>query len=268
LTFEDDWSRADGTFRFAGLPGRSVITAQSTDPRYVSKAGADRIKDLNRFNNIQPFNVVVEINPDKDAKEVNCELALETGGTLSGKVVDSAGRPLSGAKVAGLGRAGDWDNEPLKSAEFTVTTLQPQEARLLQFAQAEKHLAGSLVVRADAKGPLTVTLKPAGTLKGRFLTPDGKPLADLEFFSDPIGLIADPRMMPKADLTIGTFPRGIRTGKDGSFRVENLATGLKYRFMLRKGMYVLTPDGPAGTGVSVTEGETKDLGDVTVKPIE
>jgi hypothetical protein len=72
-------------------------------------------------------------------------------------------------------------------------------------------------------------------------------------------------MMPTADPTLGTFPRSLRTGKDGTFAVEDLAPDLKYRFMLRKGFYVLTPDGPAGTGVTVKEGETKDLGDVTVK---
>jgi RNA polymerase sigma factor (sigma-70 family) len=268
LTLEEDWGHADGTFRFVGLPGRSVVMGQTGDPRYLSKVGSDRIKDLNRFNIFQPYNAIVEINPDKDAKEVKCNLVFETGGTLSGKVVDSQGQPLSGAKAAGLSQSGEWEHEALKSPTFTVTTLRPGDTRLLQFTHAEKHLAGSLVVHGDAKGPLTVTLKPAGMLKGRFITPDGNPLADLEFFADVYGLIADPRMVPKADPTIGTFPRGHRTGKDGTFRVEDLASGLKYRFMLRKGMYVLTPDGPAGTGVSVKEGETKNLGDVTVKLIE
>ena len=51
--------------------------------------------------------------------------------------------------------------------------------RLLQFSHAEKKLAGSLVVRGDMKGPITVQLGPAGTLTGRFVLPDGKPLADL-----------------------------------------------------------------------------------------
>src|SRR5262249_50847965 len=50
LTFEENlWTRADGTFRIVGLPGRSVVTAQTGDPRYVSRVGADRIKDLHRF---------------------------------------------------------------------------------------------------------------------------------------------------------------------------------------------------------------------------
>src|SRR5262249_10904118 len=128
LTFEENlWTRADGTFRIVGLPGRSVVTAQTGDPRYVSRVGADRIKDLHRFNVFQPFNAIVEINPDKDAKEVKCDLVLETGGTLSGTVMDSEGRPLSGAKVAGLSRPGEWEQQPLRSTTFAVTTLQPGE---------------------------------------------------------------------------------------------------------------------------------------------
>ncbi len=266
LTFEDNnWTHADGSFRFVGLPGRSVVTAATGDPRYLPRVGADRIKDLQRFNVFQPFNGVVEINPDKDAKEVQCDITLETGRKLGGRVLDPEGRPLAGVKVAGLGRADDWEQEPLRTATFSVLAIQPGETRLLQFAHTEKHLAGSLVVRGDVKEPLTVTLKPAGTLKGRFITQDGKPLGDLEFFADRYGLIANPQMVPAADPTIGTFPRRLRTGKDGTFRVEDLAPGLKYRFMLRKGMYVLIPDGPAGMAVTVEEGETKDLGDVTVK---
>jgi RNA polymerase sigma factor (sigma-70 family) len=269
LRFEHNMvTNADGSFCFAGLPGRSVVAASSSDPRYVIRVGADRIKDLPRFNFFQHFNAIVEINPGKDAKEVRCDITLESGRTLSGKVVDPEGRPLTGVKAAGLGQTGSWEHESLPTAAFTVLALQSGETRLLQFAHAEKHLAGSLAIRGDVKGPLTVTLKPAGTLKGRFITRDGKPLGDLEFYADIYRPVADPRMTLTADVTFGTFPRRLRTGKDGTFRVEDLAPGLKYRFMLHKGMYVLRPDGPAGTGVTVGEGETKDLGDVTVKLME
>jgi RNA polymerase sigma factor (sigma-70 family) len=269
LTFENNvWNRPDGSFRFVGLPGRSVVTAQTGDPRYLTQVGADRIKDLNRFNLFQRFNAVVEINPNKDDKEVRCDIALETGQTLSGKVFDSEGRPLSGANVAGLSRAGEWERVPLRTEEFTVVSLHPDETRLLQFSHTDKHLAGSLVLRGDAKGALTVTLKPAGTLKGRFVSPDGKPWSDLAFHADMYGPIAQPQMVLTADPAFGTFPQGLRTGKDGTFCVENLAPGLKYRFVLHKGKYALMPDGSAGTGVTVREGETKDLGDITVKAFE
>jgi RNA polymerase sigma factor (sigma-70 family) len=272
LTFEDNmWTRArDGSFRFAALPGRGVVTAQAAESRYLTRVGADRIEGVDRLGLIQPFHTVMEINPAKDAESVRCDIVLDPGRTLSGKVLDSEGRPLAGARVAGLSGTGHWEHEPLRTAAFTVVALGPGETRLLQFSHADKYLAGSLVVRGDAKGPLTVTLGPAGVLTGRFVTrKEKKPLADLEMFADLYGPIANPRMLTKPpDPTIGTFPRSLRTDKDGKFRIEDLATGLKYRIVLHKGMYALFPDGPAGKGVSVEAGETKDLGDVTVKLVE
>jgi hypothetical protein len=240
-----------------GFPGkRRKLHAETTD-----SSGKSRLKEL--------YNTVVEINPAKDAQSVRCDIVLDPGRTLSGKVLGPDGRPLAGARIGGRSDAGDWAYEPLRTAAFTVLALRPEETRLLQFAHAEKHLAGSLVVRGDAKGPLTVKLGPAGTLTGRFVTRDKKkPLAYLEMFA----LLYEretPQMPAKPpDPTIGTFPREFRTDKDGKFRIADLAPGLKYRIALFKGLALLTPDGPAGKGVTVEAGETKDLGDVTVKLVE
>ncbi len=245
--------------------GQGVITELTSAQPYVFKVGADRIKGLDRLRLPQDYHTAMEIEPAKDAKVMRCDIVLDPGRTLSGKVLDPAGRPLIGVQVAGLRTPGVW--QPLRTAAFTVVALMPDETRLLQFFHADKHLAGSLVLRGDAKGPLTVALKPAGTLTGRFVTRDGKkPLADLEMVADLYGPLAFPlEMFPKLDLTIGTFPRALRTDKDGKFRIENLAAGLKYRLVLHKGMDALLPDGPAGTGVTVKAGETKDLGEVTAK---
>ncbi len=200
---------------------------------------------------------------------MRCDIVVDAGRTLSGTILDAAGRPLAGALVAGLGESGDWEHEPLPTAAFTVLALRLDETRLLQFSHADKHLTGSLVVRGDAKKPLTVTLGPAAALIGRFVTRDGKkPLANLEMFPVLYEPMASPGRRPQPDPAIGTFPRGLRTDKDGKFRIENLAPGLKYRIALFKGNALLTPDGPAGTGVTVQAGETKDLGEVTVKTIK
>jgi RNA polymerase sigma factor (sigma-70 family) len=268
LTFEDsNWTYAkDASFRFAGLPGRSVVTALTTEPGYLNNVGADRIKDLARYRLFQPFHAIAEINPEKDAQVVRCNLVVESGGTLKGTLLGPDGQRLLGVKAAGLRSAGVW--EQLETAEFTALALQPGETRLLQFAHVEKHLAASVVVRADTKGPLTVKLKPAATLTGRFVTPDGKPLPDLVIYAGLYGLIADPSMLKPLAPDIGTFPDRFHSDKDGKFRIENLAPDLKYRLRLQKGMYALIPDGPAGSGVTVKEGETRDLGDVIVKPIE
>ena len=67
-------------------------------------------------------------------------------------------------------------------------------------------------------------------------------------------------------MTAGSFPNGLRTDKAGRFRIEGLAPGLKYRLSIFKGNYVLSPEGDAGT--TIKPGETKDLGDLVVKPFD
>src|SRR5262249_45092511 len=132
-------------------------------------------------------------------------------------------------------------------------------------ATADKKLAGSLVVKGDDKGPLTVKLGPAGVLTGRFVTSDGKPLADLPLMSVTHGPVADPRERPTFDVTVGSFPRGLQTDKDGKFRVEGLAPGLTYKLAVTRKMYLLEPEGEAGKGFTFKAGETKDVGELKIK---
>src|SRR5205823_5536896 len=107
---------------------------------------------------------------------------------------------------------------------------------------------------------LTVKLEPAATLTGWFVTTDGKPLADLEVLPITREPLADPSQPSKPDVTLGSFANGLRTDKEGRFRIGGLAPGLKYRLAVRRGMFVLEPDGDVGSGVTVKAGETKDLG--------
>jgi RNA polymerase sigma factor (sigma-70 family) len=264
-TFDEVQTKGDGTFRFAGLPGRAAVTAQSFAAGYLPDVGGDKIKGLRDTFQVFRFNTAAEVNPEKGAESVTCDLTLDPGRTLTGTVVGPDGKPLTGVRVTGCRGQGVWEELPEKSAEFTVLGLDPAEPRLLQFFHAEKKLAGSLVVRGDEKGPLKVELGPAGTLTGRFVTTDGKPLADLEMFADLSGPVADPRQGLKPNVTVGSFPDRPRTDKDGKFRIEGLAPGLKYRPILLRGMYALIPEGEGRKGVTVKAGETKDLGDLKVK---
>jgi hypothetical protein len=117
-----------------------------------------------------------------------------------------------------------------------------------------KHLAGSLVVRGDEKGPVTIKLRLWATLTGRLVTATGDPFTKGELRFG-LGTRAD-------DVMVGSHPlRSIPYDKVGRFRVEGLIPGLKYHLMLLGG-------GLVQTEVTVKTGETRDLGDVTVNPIE
>jgi RNA polymerase sigma factor (sigma-70 family) len=261
-----------GSFRLVGLPGRGIVTAQAFETGYRSRVGADKIKDLDRFTipigraigmlNAQ-FNAVAEVIPEKDAESATCDLALVPGMTLSGTVVDADGKPLSGVRIRGLSHPELWD-EPEADGKFTVKDVKPEEPRLIQFLHTEKKLAGSVVVRGDEKN-LTVKLEAAAVLTGRFVTSEGKPLAELQIVPITMPPLADPRMPPKFDTTAGSFPRGVRTDKDGRFRIEGLAGGLKYKLAVWRGAFVLSPDGAQAKAMTLKAGETKDLGELRVK---
>jgi RNA polymerase sigma factor (sigma-70 family) len=263
-------SRPDGTYRFVGLPGRAVVGAQATVGRYLRGVGADRIKDFDLlYRRTPPLGDVVphsvaEVNPEKGAESVTCDLVLDPGRTLKGTVVGPDGKPLTNVQVTGLGVEIDMGFDLENSFEFTAVAPKPGEPRLLQFTHRDKKLAGSLVLRGDEKGSLTVKLEPAGVLTGQFVTHDGKPLADLELSSLTYERFVGMPGAKESELTKGAFPRGLRTDRDGKFRIDGLAPGLKYRVAILRGTSILTADGVASTGVTVKSGETRDLGVIKV----
>ncbi len=100
----------------------------------------------------------------------------------------------------------------MKSAEFTAYGLDAADQREVLFFHEGKRLAGRLQVRGDAKGPLSVRLEPWGVVTGRLVTVEGAPRPGA------LLQIAD-WIVPNAEL---------QTDKDGRFRVEGLAPGVKY----------------------------------------
>jgi RNA polymerase sigma factor (sigma-70 family) len=259
----------DGCFRLLVLPGRGLIGAGHLLDRYRRGVGAGRIQGLNasgRFNTYpsqvapREYHSLVEVNPAADAQSITCNIVLEPGRTLKGKVLDEAGEPLAGARVRGLTPDVLAYSDPLKTAEFELLALEPDRARLVQFAHFEKGLTGFLVVRPEDKTSLSVRLGPPGALSGRMVNKAGRPLADVEiaaFFSDPPLARAAPGDPPPE----GFFP-GVRSGKDGRFRIDGLATGLRFHLVVTRGFILYDPE-MAGVP-TVQPGQTKDLGDLRV----
>jgi RNA polymerase sigma factor (sigma-70 family) len=266
----------DGSFKFPGLPGRGLVGARAWDDRYRRAVGAEGIKGLEANGHFRTypyllladnFHTLVEINPAEGDREVVCDVVLDPGQVVKGTVLDADGKPLAGARVAGLNGFSYWPHEPLKTADFTLTGLGPGETRLLQFSHPERRLAGFVVVKGDTRKPLRVQLGPAAVLTGRLVTPDGQPVKEGEI----MGMTGVPQPSPGAsrpDLSAGTLPGGIRPDKDGKFRIEGIVPGLTYRLSLLKGNYALQLQGAAADPLTVKPGETKDLGDIPVQPME
>jgi hypothetical protein len=268
----------DGRFRVAVLPGRGLLAARAMSDQYRTGVGADKIKGLNsdgffltypHLVSAQEYQTLVEVNPAVDAKQMTCNLILDLGHILKGEVHDPDGKPLAGVRVSGLrsyNGHGLWEYKPLKTSAFTVTGLDAEQARLLEFVHVEKKLAGSVAVKGDDKGPLVVKLVPAAALTGRLVTPEGKPVADGEIVAL-LQFIGQPDRR-KVDPTAGTLPDGIPPDKGGKFRIEGLVPGLTYNLRFSKGNYLHRLGGAAGGKLTLEPGQTRNLGDVVVKPIE
>jgi RNA polymerase sigma factor (sigma-70 family) len=266
-------TRPDGSFELVVLPGRGLIAVRGWADRWLVAVGAERIKgrDQQGFLPTLPhlcapvhYHTLVEINPAKDAKTLECPVILDPGLTLKGTVLGPDNRPLAGARVHGLKSyyaSGYWQNEPLPTAAFTVHGMRKDKPRNLIFLHEKKKLAGSLVVRGTEKGPLTVKLRPWSVVTGRLVDDGGQPLTGGEL------VILSGRKFFEEDLQVGSLPKNsFPVGKDGRFRIEGLLPGLKYSIAVSDGGNRLL--GRLVNNLTVKSGETKDLGDVRIKPFQ
>jgi RNA polymerase sigma factor (sigma-70 family) len=257
-------TEADGSFRMVVPPGHALIGVRDVGDKYRVGLGAEKFKREGNLGLLatspgcepMAFHRLLEIDPASSGETLTCRLDLDPGRKLKGTIVDPSGKPLAGAQMCGLLSYAYtyWDYEPLRTAEFTAYALTPDQPRNLLVLHEGKRLAGSLVVRGDEKGPVTIKLQPWGTLTGRLVTTTGDSYTKGELrFS--LG-------QKREDVTVGSHPLlGIPRDKQGRFRVEGLVPGLKYQLLL-------IPVGRVGKEVTVTAGETKDLGDITINRVE
>jgi protocatechuate 3,4-dioxygenase beta subunit len=265
-------SREDGSFLMPVLPGRGLIAVRAYQDHYIMGVGADRIKgprtqDSANYFITKPylcfpgnFHTLVEIDPKTGQESITCDVTLDPGRTLKGTVLGPDGKPLAGARVSGLKPMGYWENKPLSGADFTLESLKPNKARLLQFRHEGKKLSGSLLIRGDEKDPVRVRLERWGTLTGRIITPLGNPLtsARVDCWTE---------VNQNGSIVYESFQH-VQPDKDGRFRIEGLAAGMKYKLGVTRSNIAQNISGGEPKDLTIKAGETKDLGDLTVKPME
>jgi hypothetical protein len=234
-----------------------LLGVRASRDEYRMAVGADQIKgrvDNGQLLDTRPYflypgnvHTVAEISPRAGDESIRCDVHLDPGRTLQGTAVGPDGKPLAGARVLGMRPMPFWENEPLATADFTIRALGPDETRTLQLVHDQKKLAGWRVVRGDEKAPVRIRLEPWGTVTGRLVKPDGEPMTNA---------------------TIYAGSRGGQPDKEGKFRIEGLAPGLKFGLRVIKSPYSLEISGKNLKDLTVRPGETKDLGDIQVKPME
>ncbi len=251
----------DGSFRLVALPGPGVITVHNYEGRfmYARLTPADQEKGLTReTRRMMTSHAYATLAPEKVGEKLNLTFDLVPGKTREVSLTDPDGKPLTGVVVDNLADQVDqW--KTLDTATCTAVGIDPERPRRITFLHAGRKLAGAVTLKGDEAEPVRVKLGPWGTLTGRAVDADGKPVAGVrvEMYhraAQTSSLIR--ALRPTADPVL--------TGSDGSFRVEGIAPGLNYEAILFK----REPGGYQSavvTGLTVQSGGTRDLGQIQMR---
>jgi hypothetical protein len=267
------WTDKDGSFSLVGLPRRGIVAAKvwsARADRYIVAAGAEQIKGADRYDffqvygNVCPaitFHSLREINPDKDAESVVCNVFIDPGKTVTGKVLDPEGQPLKGVRVEGPEGIGGMPRlrQQLENDHFRVTAINTKNPRWFFFFHKENQLGAAVRLTGNEPKDFAVRLQPCATMTGHIVDSDGQPRVGLELSGI---LVLGWQLGPTEGW--GGFS-GAKTDKEGRFRVTGLIPGLQW-----PAIYV--QDGSRVTrqllrNVTFRPGETNDLGDVQAKPL-
>lgn len=260
-------SKADGTYRLVGLPGRAIVGAVVyTDKPYRRGVGSESIKGMNQHGNFTTWsNPVIagryfpdsmkEINPAEGTETVHLDIALDPGAKVRLRVVDPRGKPVTGVKTGGRRDRGRYEIEPEAHAEIDVVTLGPGEDRIAWLVHEERNLGRVIHVKEgdDRDGPVVVTLEPSATITGRIVDPDGNPVS---------GATIRPWLKPQASFSL-SLPQ-IASGSDGRFTVPDVPTGCEYS-LVAESRAGLSQRRVAFKDAAVRAGETTDVGEMRVK---
>jgi hypothetical protein len=260
-------SKADGTYRLVGLPGRAIVGAVVYMGKpYRRGAGSESIQGMNQHGNFTTWSNPVlagryfptsmkEINPAEGTETIHLDLTLDPGAKVHLCVVDPQGKPVTGVKTGGRRDRGHYGEEAEAQATFDVVTLGPGEDRMVWLVHEGRKLGRVIHVKeGDGKnGPVVVALEPCATITGRIVDPDGNPVS---------GATIRPGLKPGGDFSL-RLPQ-IACGRDGRFTVPNVPTGCDYS-LFAESWAKITQRRFAFKDAAVRPGETTDVGDIPLK---
>jgi hypothetical protein len=253
-------AREDGSYRIAGLPGPGLLgvyyqhgtylrSAERNDEFAATKASSESLPFP--FQSAYDYGALARINPAKGVDSVKRDVTLDPGWRFKCAVLGPDGNPLAGTRSFDLNSRYSWQHEQMKTAEFTGW-FNPRHPHEVIFLHPDTSLIGVAQPPKDDGGSVTVRLEPSAAVTGRLVDSRGKPRLGVELAVT---------FLPKGwGSWIHYSPGPIKTDREGRFHIEALLPGRAFRLS----------DGPGELplGEDLRSGETKDLGDIQVKPTQ
>jgi RNA polymerase sigma factor (sigma-70 family) len=303
-----------GRFALVGLPGRGVliVTAGTGDelfyPRLRSASPEHRTQGLalpddeSLLDTIpRPVSLigvnayrVIDVPEAQDEFRVDLALGVKPGRTLVVRVVDPSGNSLDGVTAFGL-------REPTLSSRgirgdgaFGARDLDAAWPRRVFFHQPERDLACFVDLTGNESGDVTARLSPCGSIPGRVVDGEGKPIAGAKFelvYDDTHGIphvafptgslmLTDDKMKREKRTNVYFEQQnplnGEISGADGQFRIRDVVPGARFHLhvIIDQAGLRLGPMAPANRGEKLllesrlSPGQALDLGVVRIRPEE
>jgi RNA polymerase sigma factor (sigma-70 family) len=284
LRGDREYTEGTGAFRIVTLPGPVLLMVnidytQSTgdftedmkyadpipDPKYPQYFARER--DWPSYHvfggGTSPvqgcFCKVLEIKPGTAI--VHQDAILRRASRLSVKIEDADGRTVRGAWATGIGTTG---HSPVQIHEASCAAygVKAGKPRLMVFIHTQRKIAGTLTLTEKEKQPAVVQLRRMGSIKGRLLDRDGKPLARVAvdlFYRDARAYFVHEMIYGREQVV---------TDADGAFTLDNVVPELEFRLSFQSRRQRFERETKAADPyIQVKPGACRDLGAVKLKPL-
>lgn len=175
------------------------------------------------------YHALRRIEPSASVTRLKIDLVISSGKPIPGRVVGADGNPVK-ERIIARGLTAPTGLTRLDQPKFDVRELKPGEQRTVFFRDEEKRSAAIHRFTMPAEGlieEVVVRLQPCGTVSGRIIGPNGRPLSRWRISVMSSGgfewLKAGRRGTPPAVLI--EFAYDVETDADGYFRVAGIPAG-------------------------------------------
>ncbi len=255
---------AEGRFRAIAIPGGGVLGVRTIDTAYLAAEAlpqqqASRLVQFPAFRQSSGFQAMLPIEVTGRERLTIPDIKVARGRTQRVRILDKDGKPLTGARVVFLRRE-SLEPEMVTGSEFTYIHLRPGHAESAVVFHEERGLGGFVNITGDEAGPIEVTLRPLGAVKGRLVDEKGLPRANVE-------IQAMYLMDQSVNRHVAQLDSAARTGPDGRFQIHRLVPGLFYSFEVlkeRERDMPLRSEGCIQRGRWTLNPELQDWGDMQV----
>ncbi len=278
---EQNQTDKDGKFRVVTIPGPVILMAGPlkgdggqykpavADPkhpdRFTSNYGGSASLGLTFYAydggvGMVQGNWCRVVEAKATETELTVDVEFESAPKMTVKVIDADGKPVTDTLATGVTHCDfAYPTEHPHTDGLTVFNVEPKHERLLAVANAKRKLVGTATVKADDKNP-TVKLGTGGSVTGRALDKEGKPLVGLS-----VQLAFTRREVTEAFNALKKLDLPT-TDANGEFQIDTLFPNQEFILHFMKGSKRFGPDFDKMPKYTIkSHGDTLKLGDLKLE---